>query len=95
MANQEIQIKGTVISKSEKANVGQSYESQSIVVVTEGEYPQYYPIEMQKNTFTYLDTIEEGDSVELSANVKGKKWQNSEGNDKYFVNITGFRISKK
>jgi single-strand DNA-binding protein len=96
MANLELSITGVVSKKSEKANVGQTYESQLLIVTTEDEtYPQDYPVEMQKNTFQYLDEINEGDKVEINVNVRGKKWTNPQGEDKYFVTLAGYRVSKK
>lgn len=95
MANVDVVITGLVTKKFEKTNVGQNYESQTMVVSTQEEYPQEYAIEMQKNTFSYLDEINEGDSIEVNVNVRGRKWTNPQGEDKYFTTLAGYRVTKK
>lgn len=89
-------ITGQVKKKFPKANVGETYESQQLIVVTESEeYPQTFSIEMQKNTYGYLDPIVEGDNVQVTANIKGREWVNPQGESKYFTTLVGFKIAKK
>ncbi|REC40480.1 DUF3127 domain-containing protein [Chryseobacterium sp. 5_R23647] len=95
MANLQVNISGILSKKFDKTNIGQPYEAQQVIVTTDEEFFQEYPIDMQKNTFPYLDLIEEGASVELSANLRGKKWAKEGNEDKYFLNLTGYKITKK
>lgn len=94
MANLTLTISGILSKKNDKTNQGQSYEAQQIIVTTEEEYPQEYPIDMQKNTFSYLDEIEEGNKVEVKANLKGKKWAKEGNEDRYFLSLSGYKIMK-
>lgn len=94
MPNIEVEITGTVIKKSEKQEQP-NYEWIPIIVKTDDEnYPQSYPIDMQKNTFGYLDNVQEGDKVKITANLKGRLWTSPQQEEKAFVSLSGYKVTK-
>lgn len=58
------------------------------------EYPEYISFELIKDRCDILDNLQEGQKVEVSYNLKGKKWTNSEGVTKYFNTLQAWQISR-
>jgi hypothetical protein len=65
-------------------------------VVTDGadQYPQYIPFTFVNDKCDLLDSIAEGQEVEVSFSLKGREWTSpKDGQVKYFSTIEGFAIS--
>jgi hypothetical protein len=64
-------------------------------VVTDGadQYPQYIPFTFVNDKCDLLDSIAEGQEVEVSFSLKGREWTSPQGQVKYFSTIEGFAIS--
>ena len=64
-------------------------------VVTDGadQYPQYIPFTFVNDKCDLLESIAEGQEVEVSFSLKGREWTSPQGQVKYFSTIEGFAIS--
>jgi len=64
-------------------------------VVTDGaaQYPQYIPFTFVNDKCDLLDSIAEGQEVEVSFSLKGREWTSPQGQVKFFSTIEGFAIS--
>jgi len=64
-------------------------------VVTDGaaQYPQYIPFTFVNDKCDLLDSIAEGQEVEVSFSLKGREWTSPQGQVKYFSTIEGFAIT--
>ena len=64
-------------------------------VVTDGadQYPQYIPFTFINDKCDLLDSIAEGQEVEVSFSLKGREWTSPQGQVKFFSTIEGFAIS--
>lgn len=56
-------------------------------------YPQYLVIQFTNKNVTKLDSINVGELVNVSINLRGREWNGPEG-VKYFNTIEGWSISK-
>ena len=56
------------------------------------EYPEFIKIELIQDKVDLLDTLNIGDEINVLINIKGRKWEDKEGNIKYFNSIQGWKI---
>ena len=82
-------ISGTVIRVGETVNVSDKFKKREIVIETDEKYPQSVPIEFVQDKTELLDGLNEGDSVAVSYNLRGREW-----NGKYYVNVQGWKLEK-
>lgn len=86
-------IKGTIISISETQEFGSSgFYKKDLVLETQEQYPQKLLIEFHKEKSDELNHFTEGQSVEVSVNLRGKEWTSPQGETKYFNSIVGWKI---
>jgi hypothetical protein len=74
--------------------VSASFVKRDVVVTTDEQYPQSILIQFVQDKTDLLDTYKVGDEVEIGVNLRGRKWTNQQGEDKYFNTIQGWRIKK-
>jgi hypothetical protein len=56
------------------------------------QYPEYISFELIQDRCDLLDSFQPGQDVEISFNLKGRKWVNPEGATKYFNALQAWRI---
>ena len=56
------------------------------------QYPEYITFELIQDKCDLLDNFKSGQEVEVSFNLKGRKWLNPEGETKYFNSLQAWRI---
>jgi hypothetical protein len=82
-------ISGTVIKVGETDQIKDTFKKREIVIETDEKYPQSVPIEFVQDKTELLDGLNEGDSVAVSYNLRGREW-----NGKYYVNVQGWKLEK-
>ena len=91
----EFKIKGKIIERGETKEYGSNgFKKRTIVIETEEQYPQFIPVDFTQSRCEILDKYNVGDVVNIFFNVKGREWTNTEGENKYFLNIQGWKIEK-
>lgn len=90
-----MELKGTIKKIFETQTFASSFQKRELVLLTEEQYPQPISIEFLSEKIMLLDTINEGDQVTISINIRGREWTNPEGETKYFNSITGWKINKE
>ena len=83
----------TVINEMQVVGSGKKFKKRECVLKTKEQYPQELLIEFNQNDCSMLDGYGVGEEVTIDVNIKGRKWTNTEGVDKYFNSIQGWRIS--
>ena len=71
------------------------FRKREVVITTEEQYPQHLLIEFVQDRCELLDSFNVGEKVIISINLRGREWQNPEGEVKYFNSIHGWRIEKE
>jgi len=51
--------------------------------------------ELTQDRCDLIDPISEGQEIEITFSLKGRKWQNPQGETKYFTNLQAFKILAK
>ncbi|MDP4606584.1 MAG: DUF3127 domain-containing protein [Flavobacteriaceae bacterium] len=68
------------------------FRKREVVILTEEQYPQPLMIEFVQDKCDLLDRFSAGQSVKISINLRGREWENPQGEVKYFNSIQGWRI---
>jgi len=63
-----------------------------VVSVLDGQYEQLISLQFSQDKCTLLDSYKIGQEVTVSFNLKGRKWTDKQGNDKYFNTLEAWRI---
>jgi hypothetical protein len=85
-------ITGRIHSIFETKEVGaKGFKKREFVVETEEKYPQLLSIEATQDRVSALDGYGVGDTVTVSVNLKGRKWEGPNG-VKFFNTIEAWKI---
>ena len=89
-----MEVTGRIEALGVDEKVSDAFVKREVVVQTDEQYPQSISIQFVQDKVDLLDKYKVGDQVEVSVNLRGRKWTNPEGVDKYFNTIQGWRIKK-
>lgn len=89
-----LEIKGLVKNIFDVKYLKNGFKKREIILLTEEQYPQKLIIEFIQEKVKLLDFIVEGDKIKVFINLKGRKWISSNGTEKYFTSIHGWKIEK-
>lgn len=85
-----IEIKGEIKLIGELQTFDSGFTKLQVVITEPGQYPNDIPIDFLKDKTDYLQNFSVGDSVVVSANIRG-----SEYNGKYYVGLTAWKIQRE
>ena len=71
------------------------FRKREVVITTQEQYPQHLLIEFIQDRCELLDSFNVGENVKISINLRGREWENPEGEIKHFNSIHGWRIEKE
>ncbi len=57
-------------------------------------YPQYVKFELIQDRVTLVDSMEVGDKIEVTFNLRGRQWVSPQGETKYFTTLDAWRVQK-
>ena len=89
----EVTGKLTFIDET-KSYGSNDFRKREVVLTTEEQYPQPLLIEFIKDKCDILNSYKVGDKVSISINLRGREWENAEGEKKYFNSVQGWRINR-
>ena len=89
-----MKLKGKIKVIKPLQQVSASFEKQELVLETNEQYPQTILMEFQQGQCVLLEKFSVGDEVEIDISLRGRCWQNTDGVDKYFNTIVGYKINK-
>jgi len=93
--SKSLEIKGLVKKLFDVQYLKNGFKKREILLLTEEQYPQKLIIEFIQEKVKLLDSIGVGDRIKVFINLKGRKWISSNGIEKYFNSIQGWKIEKK
>lgn len=90
-----MEIKAKVEKIFPTQQVSGSFKKREFVVeyADNPQYPELIKFECIQDKCDQLDGFSEGQSVNVSFNLKGRKWTDPQGVDKYFTSLQAWRIS--
>ena len=89
-------IKGKLISISETNQISDKFSKREFVVefAENPQYPEYIQLEFVQDKCDILNEYSIGQDVDVAFNLKGRKWTNPQGVDKYFNTLQAWKIDK-
>jgi single-strand DNA-binding protein len=87
-----MQVKGKLHTVKETQVVSEKFKKREFVVETEDQYPQLILIQLTQDRVDLINLFEVGDSVTVSINLRGRSWENPQGEVKYFNTVEAWRI---
>lgn len=90
-----MEIKGKIEKIFGTQQVTQSFRKREFVVefAENPQYPEFVKFEMIQDKCDQLDQYAEGQEINLSFNLKGRKWTDPKGEVKYFNTLQAWRIT--
>ena len=88
----ELKLQGKIIAIMEKQQVTDTFAKREFVIETEGEYPETVKFELTQAKCDLIDSYKVGQSINVSFNVRGRKWTNKQNEDVYFVSVNAWRL---
>ncbi|MBL4654171.1 MAG: DUF3127 domain-containing protein [Flavobacteriales bacterium] len=88
-----IRLEGTLLVIRDMEVIGGKFKKRECVLKTKEQYVQEILIEFTQDDCSMLNGYEVGELVSIDVDIRGRKWTNPEGIDKYFNSLKGWRIS--
>lgn len=86
-------LTGVVKKVGDTVQVSEKFSKRELVVTDSSTmYPQDIMFEFAKDKTSHLDSVMEGQEVEVSFNLRGRMWTSPQGEEKYFNTLDGWRV---
>jgi hypothetical protein len=90
MSNTTIKGRVSVIGATQK--VSDKFTKRDFVIETADQFPQLISLQVTQDKCGLLDSIKLGSEVTAHVNIRGRKWTDKEGVDKYFNTLECWKI---
>lgn len=87
-----MEVRGRIHKIEDTVQASATFKKRNLVLVIEGQYPQYPLFEFAQDRVTLLDSFSVGDEVEVSFDLNGREWTSPQGEVKYFTTLKGYMI---
>lgn len=91
-----LSVVGLVHEVGETQQITDKFKKRDLVVKLVGDNPEYVDyvnFEATNDRTSLFDKISEGDSVEVSFNLRGRPWTNKDGVTSYFNSLVAWRVN--
>lgn len=90
-----MEVKAKLLEIFNTQQVSQSFRKREFVVefAENPQYPEFVKFELIQDKCDLLDSMKAGDMVNVSFNLKGRKWTDPQGQVKYFNSLQAWRIT--
>jgi hypothetical protein len=87
-------MKGVIKVIRQTQQVSDKFSKREFVVTdgTDDKYPQDIMFELTQDKTSLLDSVMEGQEVEVSFNLRGREWRSPSGDVKYFNTLNAFKV---
>lgn len=89
-----MEIKGKLLEIFDEVQISDRFRKREFVVehVENPQYPEYIKFECVQDKCSMLDNYQVGQEINISFNLKGRKWTDPKGEVKYFNTLQAWRI---
>ena len=90
-------IKGKLVEIFDTVQVTETFKKTEFIIEDNKnpEYTEYIKVELIQDKVSLLDSLNIGDEINVLINIKGRKWEDKEGNIRYFNSIQGWKIESE
>jgi len=85
-------VTGVITNIKDTEVISDKFKKREVWIQTLEEYPQDLSIQFVQDKVDILDKYDIDQQVDISVNLRGRKWTNKEGKDMVFNTIEGWRI---
>lgn len=90
----DLKLQGFIVAIFEEIQITDTFVKREFVIETDEDYPQVVKFELTQDKCKLIAGYKVGEQVIVNFNVRGRKWTNKEGQDKYFVSLHAWRLEK-
>ncbi len=87
-----MKIEGELILVKDTQVVTDKFQKREFVVKTDEKYPQTILVELQGQNCDIIDAYKIGQNISVDLNLRGRIWQNPQGEEKYFTTIVAWKV---
>lgn len=89
-----MKITGKILEVKDTHQVSDTFKKRTFILeyADNPQYPEYITLELIQDRCELIDGFQVGQEIEVSFNLKGRKWVNPEGETKYFNSLQAWRI---
>jgi single-strand DNA-binding protein len=87
-----MQVKGKIVAIMPTQVLSEKFSKREFVVETPDQYPQQILFQLTQDKCTLLDSLKVGQEVDVHLNIRGRSWQNPQGETKYFNTLEAWKI---
>ncbi|MEM7055748.1 MAG: DUF3127 domain-containing protein [Bacteroidota bacterium] len=89
-----MKITGKILEVKDTHQVSDTFKKRMFTLeyADNPQYPEYITFELIQDRCELIDGFQVGQEIEVSFNLKGRKWVNPEGETKYFNSLQAWRI---
>ncbi len=90
-----MKVVGKLLEIGEVQQLSDTFKKRSFVLeyTENGQYMEYISFQLIQDFCSLLDGFQAGQEVEVSFNLKGRKWISPAGETKYFNSLQAWRIN--
>jgi hypothetical protein len=86
-------FKGEVVFITPTTSVSDKFKKREVTLKSQDEYPQYVTFQLTQDKCDLANNLKTGEVVEVSYNLRGRKWEAQDGTIKYFNSIEAWTMS--
>jgi hypothetical protein len=87
-----MQVAGKIVAIMPTQVVSEKFSKREFVVETPDQYPQQILFQLTQDKCSLLDSLKVGQEVDVHLNLRGRSWQNPQGETKYFNTLEAWKI---
>lgn len=88
-------IKGKIIEIFDTQQVTDKFQKREFVIefAENPQYPEFIKFELTQDRCDLIDSFNKGDEIDVFFNIRGRKWTDPQGQEKYFNSLQAWRIT--
>jgi hypothetical protein len=86
-------FKGEVVFITPTTSVNDKFKKREVTLKSQDEYPQYVTFQLTQDKCDLANNLKTGEVVEVSYNLRGRRWEAQDGTIKYFNSIEAWTMS--
>lgn len=90
-----MEIIGRLVEKMQIQHISDTFEKQEFVIefAENPQYPEFIKLELIQGKCGDIDKFNIGTTITVAFNLKGRKWTDPDGVDKYFNTLQAWNIT--
>src|SRR4051794_19432028 len=92
-----MQITGILKIKKSEQEVSSKFRKREFVITdnSSSQYPQHISFQLTQDKCSLLDSVNEGETITVHFNLRGREWSSPQGEIKYFNTLEAWKIDKQ